>query len=60
MTAGYFSAIKRIKCHFAEATDAQNSYVVKAWPEFEILPKENIRDMFVKDIKAYTFPAADF
>ena len=34
MTAGYFSAIKRIKCHFAEATDAQNSYVVKAFRNF--------------------------
>ena len=60
MTAGYFSAIKRVKCHFAEPTDAQDSYVVKAWPEFEILPKENIRDMFVKDIRAYMFPADGF
>lgn len=60
MTAGYFSAIKRVKCDFAEATDAVDSYVVKAWPEFEIMPKENIRDMFVKDIKAYAFPADGF
>ena len=45
---------------FRRGDRCQNSYVVKAWPEFEILPKENIRDMFVKDIKAYTFPAADF
>ena len=60
MTAGYFSAIKRIECTFAEPTDAQSSYVVKAWPEFEIMPKESIRDMFVKDIKAYLFPADGF
>lgn len=60
MTAGYFSAIKRVQCTFAEPTDAQNSYVVKAWPEFEIMPKEAIRAMFVKDIKAYLFPKARF
>ena len=56
MTAGYFSAIKRVQCTFAEPTDAQNSYVVKAWPEFEIMPKEAIRATFIKDIKAYLFP----
>lgn len=60
MTAGYFSAIKRVRCTFAEPTDAQQSYIVKAWPEFEIMPKEAIRAMFVKDIKAYMFPADRF
>jgi hypothetical protein len=60
MTAGYFSAIKRVQCTFAEATDAQSSYIVKAWPEFEIMPKEAIRAMFVKDIKAYLFPQDRF
>jgi hypothetical protein len=60
MTAGYFSAIKRVKCVFAEPTNARDSYIVKAWPEFEIMPKEAIRDMFVKDIKAYLFPGDRF
>jgi hypothetical protein len=49
-----------VQCHFADDTDARGSYVVKAWPEFEILPAENIRDMFVKDIKAYRFPTDSF
>ena len=60
MTAGYFSAIKRVKCVFAEPTNARDSYIVKAWPEFEIMPKEAIQDMFVKDIKVYLFPADRF
>jgi len=60
MTAGYFSAIKRLKCRFAEPTDAQDSYVVKAWPDLEIMPKENIAAMFRKDIKAYLFPPERF
>ena len=60
MTAGYFSAIKRVICAFAEPTDAPSSYVVKTWPEFEILPKEAIRAMFMKDIQAYQFPAEQF
>ncbi|HXQ47471.1 MAG TPA: hypothetical protein VN806_12695 [Caulobacteraceae bacterium] len=60
MTAGYFSAIKKVKCAYAEATDAQDSFVVKAWPPFEILPREAIEAMFVKDIKAYAFPQAGF
>jgi hypothetical protein len=60
MTAGYFSAIKKIKCTYQEATDAPNAFVVKAWPAFEMLPKESIRAMFMKDIKAYLFPAAHF
>ena len=60
MTAGYFSAIKRVQCSFARPTDAQRSYIVKAWPEFEIMPKESIRAMFIKDIKAYLFPGDRF
>ena len=60
MTAGYFSAIKKVKCSFAEATDARDAFVVKAWPPFEILPREAIAAMFVKDIRAYAFPGERF
>ena len=60
MTAGYFSAIKKVTCTYKEATDAPAAFVVKTWPPFEQLPKESIRAMFIKDIKAYLFPAAHF
>jgi Ecdysteroid kinase-like family len=60
MTAGYFSAIKKVKCCYKQVTNAPDSFVVKTWPPFEILPAESIRAMFVKDIKAYGFPAANF
>ena len=60
MTAGYFSAIKKVKCRYKQATDAPTSFVVKTWPPFEILPKENIRAMFVKDIAGYQFAAGQF
>ena len=60
MTAGYFSAIKRVKCRYKNPTDAPVSFIVKTWPPFELLPKEAMRDMFTKDIAGYTFPAADF
>jgi hypothetical protein len=60
MTAGYFSEIKKVKCHYRQPTDAPDSFVVKAWPAFELLPKDNIKAMFVKDIKAYLFPGDRF
>ncbi|ANY19858.1 hypothetical protein A6F68_01341 [Tsuneonella dongtanensis] len=60
MTAGYFSAIKRVHCTYKEPTEAPRSFVVKAWPELEIAPKENIRAMFIKDIKGYQMPADRF
>ncbi len=60
MTAGYFSEIKKVRCTYREATDAQDSFVVKAWPAFEVMPREAIKAMFVKDIKAYLFPAERF
>ena len=37
MTAGYFSAIKKVRCTYKEATEAQDAFVVKAWPPFEIM-----------------------
>ena len=60
MTAGYFSAIKRVLCTYKEPTDAPRAFVVKAWPQLEIAPKESIRAMFVKDIKGYQLPAHAF
>lgn len=60
MTAGYFSSIKRVKCHFKHQTDAANSFVVKTWPDFELAPKEQIAGMFEKDIIAYTMPSESF
>lgn len=60
MTAGYFSAIKRVVCTYREPTDAPCSFVVKAWPQLEIAPKESIRAMFIKDIKGYQLPAEAF
>lgn len=60
MTAGYFSAIKRVHCTYKEPTDAPRSFVVKAWPQLEIAPKDSIRAMFVKDIKGYQMPAERF
>lgn len=52
-TAGYFSDIKFITCVFKVDTGAPTKYVVKAWPPFELLPKEAIAGMFIKDIDAY-------
>lgn len=60
MTAGYFSAIKKVKCHYANLTNAQDSFVIKTWPEFENAPKEQIAGMFAKDIVAYSMDAEGF
>ena len=60
MTAGYFSAIKKVKCIYKHATDAPDSFVVKTWPSFELLPKESIQGMFIKDFNGYSFPAEHF
>lgn len=35
--------------------------MVKAWPSFELLPKEPIKTMFINDMKGYSeFAASDF
>jgi hypothetical protein len=60
MTAGYFSSIKKVRCAYKEPTDAPTDFVVKAWPQLEIMPKEAIRAMFVKDIEGYRLPAEQF
>ena len=60
MTAGYFSDIKKIRCTYARSTDAASSFVVKAWPAFELLPTEALQALFVKDIAAYHMPVGRF
>jgi hypothetical protein len=60
MTAGYFSAIKKVRCTYRHATTSPQAFVVKTWPSFEILPKEAIARMFLKDVKGYAFPADAF
>jgi hypothetical protein len=60
MTAGYFSAIKKVKCQYASPTDAVDAFVVKTWPDMENAPKEQIADMFAKDIAAYSMSANGF
>ena len=60
MTAGYFSAIKKVSCRFREPTDAPTDYVVKAWPPFELLPKPAIQAMFQKDIEGYRWAPETF
>lgn len=60
MTAGYFSAIKKMKCTYRTPVSANDAFVVKAWPELEIAPQETIAGMFARDIKGYQFEAATF
>jgi hypothetical protein len=60
MSAGYFSSVKKVKCVYKRATDAPDRFVVKSWPTFEILPRESLEAIFVKDINAYAFPAERF
>jgi hypothetical protein len=60
MTAGYFSAVKRVRCRYARSTDAVDAFVVKTWPAVENAPKDEIARMFVKDIGAYSMPVSGF
>ena len=60
MTAGYFSDIKKIHCHFQSPTSCPAHFVAKAWPDFEMMPGEAISDMFIKDIKGYMIPSEQF
>ena len=60
MTAGYFSAIKKVTCHYRHPAEAPKAFVVKTWPPLEIAPKRDIQAMFLKDIKGYQLPAESF
>ena len=59
MTAGYFGDLKKMKCFYKEPTTAQSQFVAKTWPRFEMLPKDAIKAMFIRDIRAYTHFDAD-
>jgi hypothetical protein len=60
MTAGYFSAIKKVRCVYHHPTAAPADFVVKTWPALEIAPKADIQAMFRKDIWGYEVPAQEF
>ena len=53
MTAGYFSALKKVTCSYLEPTPAPSRFVIKTWPELEIMPREAIRGYFRKDVRGY-------
>lgn len=56
MTAGYFSAIKKVTITLSPGAPAScpTKFVAKAWPSFELLPKDSIKAMFIKDIKGFS------
>jgi hypothetical protein len=60
MTAGYFSAIKRMRCEYAEPTSAPKAYVAKTWPAFEIAPRASIQAMFKRDVGGYLVEPSTF
>ena len=60
MTAGYFSAIKKVICTYRHAPHGSDSFIVKTWPPLELLPKDAIGAMFAKDIAGYAFPQNRF
>ncbi len=60
MTAGYFSAIKKVRCTYRHPTTGPTDFVVKTWPALEIAPKTYIQAMFRKDIWGYEVPASEF
>jgi len=59
MTAGYFSALKRVRCTYREPTDAPTGFVIKTWPALEIMPRETIAGYFRRDLAAHAGFAAD-
>lgn len=63
VTAGFFSTIKKVECKLSDNSPSTcpTHFVVKAWPEFELLPKEAIAGLFKADILGYTnFPSQEF
>ncbi|MDD9947623.1 MAG: DUF1679 domain-containing protein, partial [Myxococcales bacterium] len=47
-------------CTYAEPIEGPHRFIVKAWPEFELAPKENIQGMFRKDLAGYTLDSGTF
>ena len=60
MTAGYFSAIKKVRCTYRHPATAPTDFVVKTWPDLEIAPKVDIQAMFRKDIWGYEVSSLEF
>lgn len=63
VTAGFFSTIKKVTCKLSPnaPTTCPTQFVVKAWPEFELLPAMAIASLFKADIMGYThFPSSEF
>jgi len=60
MTAGYFSAIKRVRPTYQEPTSAPSAFIIKTWPNFEIAPPETIAEMFAREIQGYRFDEQRF
>lgn len=54
MTAGYFSSIKKVECLYSEPVECPSKFVCKAWPSQELMPAENIKGMFIADMKGYS------
>ena len=54
MTAGYFSALKKVTCEYRYSTSAPSRFVIKTWPTLEIMPRDSIAQYFRKDIGAYS------
>jgi hypothetical protein len=54
MTAGYFSALKKVTCTYREPTGAPRRFVIKTWPQLEIMPTAAIQRYFRKDIAGYS------
>lgn len=61
LTAGYFSAIAKVKCTLSQdVPGVQTSFVIKTWPPMEIMPPDFIGNLFENDIRGYTnFKAED-
>jgi len=62
MTAGYFSAIKKItvKLSAGAPKSCPTKFVAKAWPSFELLPKDAIAGMFIADIRGFADHGDEF
>jgi hypothetical protein len=56
VTAGYLSTIKKLACTLSPHAppSCPTHFVVKAWPEVELLPSAAIAGLFKADIKGYT------
>lgn len=61
MTAGYFSSIVKVECIYSAgvADTLEKYFVVKCMPLMELLPPENLKDIFARDMRGYYEYAAE-